>query len=199
MRYSYAEKMAILEYARDNGMLKAARDFSVSSSTIVRWNRKYKIYETVEMRDFSIELRTEILQYAQKYGLTNAMRKYSIAIHTMQQWNKTLNIYKQTGRKKGVPQKQQTKRATEEYKRHVLEYAAQHGPTAACEHFDVPESTLRNWNKKLNVYQTRPLRQFTDEEKAQIITFAEMYGKAAAEREFHVTSWQILTWIQHKR
>ena len=90
MAYTYAEKCAILEYARDNGTIAAARHFGVSSSTVIRWNRKYQIYETQTMRVFSVEQKIAILEYANAHGLTNAMNHYDIDTATLQKWNEKL-------------------------------------------------------------------------------------------------------------
>ena len=93
MAYSYAEKIAILEFARNHGTIAAAEHFGVASSTVVRWNKKYQIYDTLIMRTFSIDQKIEMLQYANEHGLSNAMNHYEVDVATLQSWNKKLSLW----------------------------------------------------------------------------------------------------------
>lgn len=196
MAYTYAEKISILEYARDNGVIAAARHFDMQSSNIIRWNKKYKIYQTQEMRTFTDDQKIEILQYAQKHGLTNAMRQYNVDIATMMVWNRTRKIYTKTGRKKNAEYKQMTPETTIEFKIMVLTYVKDHGASDASRKFNIPHSTLRLWNEQLHIYKPRTLRKFTDAQKAEIVQYADMYGVTRAEKEFNVRSNQIYDWAK---
>lgn len=195
MAYSYAEKIAILEYARDHGTIAAARHFGIPSSTVVRWNRKYKIYETQVMRAFSVEQKIEILRYANEHGLTNAMNHYCVDTATLQNWNKKLKIYQKHGSRHSDTINKLPLRISDAEKRAVLEYARDHGPAAAARVFNIAASTIRLWNNEFKVYKTRCHRTFSDEQKSEIIAIAEQFGIPHAAREFGVTGSQISDWI----
>lgn len=195
MAYSYEEIISILKYARDNGTIAAAQHFGVASSTVVRWNNKYKIYETQVMRTFSVEQKIEMLQYANQHGLTNAMNHYSIDVATLQSWNKKLHVYKQHGQKRATTTNKLPERKSEEFKRLVLECARDNGPSKAARMYNVAASTIRLWNKELNVYPTRAHRTFTPEQRAEIIAYANEHGIATAAHKFNVVGFQIQNWI----
>lgn len=159
--------MTILNWARANGVVSAARRFGVETSTILRWNRKYKIYSPRPQRTFSLEQKIEILNYAQKYSLTHAMQKYNLEIGTMQNWNKTLHIYTTSGRKEKTIYLKHNPCTSDAHKMRVLQYAKIYGPSAASREYGVPKSTIHLWNNRYNVYKTRAFHKFTDEKKAR--------------------------------
>lgn len=198
MAYSYAGKIAILEYARDHGTIAASKHFGVAPSTIVRWNRKYKIYETQVMRTFSVEQKIEALQYANIHGLTNAMNHYNIDTATLQNWNKKLKIYQKHGSRHSNTINKLPLRISDAEKRAILEYARDHGATAAARAFNIAASTIRLWNQELNVYAPRKHRKFTDEQKSEIIAVAEQFGIPHTAREFNLVGSQIQDWINNK-
>ncbi len=195
MKYSYALKISILEYARDHGTIAAARHFGITSSTVVRWNRKYKIYETQVMCTFSVEQKIEMLRYANEHGLTNAMNHYCVDTATLQNWNKKLKIYQKHGSRHSDTINKLSLRISDAEKRAILEYARDHGPTAAAREFNIAASTIRLWNNVFKVYKTRCHRTFSDEQKSEIIAMAEQFGIPHAAREFGVAGSQISDWI----
>ena len=202
MTYTLTEKMNILKYARQYGPIAASRHFNVPSCSIIRWNRKYKVYETQKMRTFSVAEKTEILQFAETNGLTAAMHKYNIDMSTMRVWNETLKIYNQCGRKTNASYKTKYCRETDEYKINVLNFARQFGPSAAFKKFRISSATLSEWNKKFKIYKTRIKRVFTPNKKREIIQFADEHGPEAASRQFCVRCNQIQQWrddINHKK
>ena len=195
MKYSYAEKMAILEYARDNGTIATARHFGVASSTIVRWNHRYEIYETQTMRVFSVEQKIEMLQYANEHGLTNAMNHYDIDTATLQKWNETLKIYKNNNTRHTNTTNKLPVRVSDEFKIRVLVYARDNGATAASRTYDIAQSTIRHWNNKFRIYITRTHRTFSPAQKNEIIAYASMHSIADAARCFDVAGSQIQDWM----
>ena len=199
--YSEELKIAILEYARDCGTIAAAKHFAVASSTVVRWNHKYKIYEMQTMRVFSVDQKKEILQYANEHGLINAMNHYDIDTATLQQWNKTLKVYKNNNGRHSNTTNKLSMRVSDGFKIYVLEYARDHGPSMAAQTFNIAPSTIRLWNKELKVYSTRKHRKFSSEQKEQIIEYATKNSIAAAANQFNVAGCQIKGWIdtQNKR
>lgn len=199
MKYSYAEKMAILEYARDNGTIAAARHFGVASSTIVRWNHKYQIYETQTMRVFSVEQKIAMLQYANEHGLTNAMNHYDIDTATLQKWNETLKVYKKNNPIHTNTTNKLFVRVPGDFKIRVLEYARDNGPSAAARTYNIAASTIRLWNKEFNIYPTRTHRAFSSEQRAEIITYANEHSIASAAHEFNVAGFQIQDWINKQK
>ena len=196
--YTYAEKMVILEYARDYGTIAAARHFGVQSSNIVRWNRKYKIYETQTMRTFSVAQKIEMLQYANEHGLTNAMNHYNVDTATLQNWNKKLQIYKQNGPRHNNTTNKLPVRISDAEKLTVLEYARDHGPSAASRVYGIATSTIRLWNNEFNVYKPRKHRTFSDKQKSEIIEYADEHGIAAAAHKFNLIGSQIQDWIDNQ-
>lgn len=194
MAYTLYEKMEILTWAKEHGTIDAARKFGVASSTVVRWNREYHVYEIQEMHLCTEEKKIEILTYANNNGLTNAKNHYHISVYAMQQWNKQLKIYSHTGRKETVGTKTRYSRESVKFKITVLQYAKEHGPIAASRHFDVAESTIAVWNKKYKVYQKRRLRTFSDAQKQEILNYADKNGIPAAAREFDLAGHQIAQW-----
>lgn len=199
MAYSYVEKMTILNWARANGAVSAARRFGVETSTILRWNREYKVYSPRPQRTFSLEQKIEILNYAQKYSLTHAMQKYNLEIGTMQNWNKTLHIYTSNGRKEKTIYSKHNPRTSDAHKMRVLQYAKIYGPSAASREYGVPKSTIHLWNNRYNVYKTRAFRKFTDEKKQEIIKFAQRGTLSVAARKYQVSIYQIQEWAKAQK
>lgn len=195
MAYSYAEKIAILEFARNRGTIAAAEHFGVASSTVVRWNKKYQIYDTLIMRTFSIDQKIEMLQYANEHGLSNAMNHYDVDVATLQAWNKKLNVYKRRGTKRFSTTNKLPVRGSLATKMRVLEYARDNGPSAASRTYNIAISTIRFWNQELNVYPTRKYRAFSAELQSEIIAYANQHGIADAARHFKVRVFQIQDWI----
>lgn len=195
MKYSYAEKMAILEYARDNGTIAAARHFGVASSTVVRWNHKYEVYETQTMRVFSVEQKIEMLQYANEHGLTNAMNHYDIDTATLQKWNETLKVYKNNNTRHTNTSNKLPMRVSDTFKIRVLEYARDNGAAAASRAYVIAPSTIQHWNSKFRIYITRTHRTFSRAQKNEIIAYATKHSIADAARCFNVAGYQIQDWI----
>lgn len=199
MAYSLAEKISILEYARDNGTIAAANHFGVASSTVVRWNRKYQIYETQTMRNFSVPQKIQILQYANDYGLINAASHYDIDAATLQRWNRELGVYTQHLSRHNDTVNKLPVRVSESEKIMILEYARDFGPSAAARTYNIAASTIRLWNNALNIYQTRQHRTFSPEQKCEIIAWANDFGIASAARQFSIPGFQIQDWINRQK
>lgn len=196
MAYDKDSIITILNYARDNGPTKAAKFFGIQYSTIRRWNNKYNVYEVQEMREFSDEKKIEILTYANQYGLISAMREYDLDVSTMRAWNKEFKIYQQTGRKKNATHQKKMERYSEEFILEVLNFVKKEGVSKAMRKYDLPDSTIRAWNKKYQVYTPRKARKFSDALKKLIVKYAHAYSVPEAVKKYDVTNDQIKDWTQ---
>ena len=194
MKYTEEYKIAVLNWAKENGTTIAARHFKLQSSTIIRWNKKYNIYQMQPMRSFTEEQKVEILMYAETCGLTNAMRLYKVDTATIQDWNKTRAIY--TGKKDKAQNKKKRKIVSEDKILEILNFAKTNGASAAIQKYNVPQSTLQNWNKKYKVYETRQATKYSDETKQMITDFAQRYSIAEAARKFALPGHLIKKWLQ---
>ncbi len=188
--------MTVLNYAKDNGSTKAAKHFNMQHSTIRRWNEKYHVYEIQEMRKFSEQQKVEILKYANQHGLSSAMREFNVDIHTIRQWNQKLNIYQNTGRRKNTTHEKHLMRQSEDFKLEVLNFAKEHGVSKTMRKYNLPDSTIREWNKVYKIYTPRKARSFSEAEKKLIIKYAEKHSVPDAAREYSVTGDQIRQWAQ---
>ena len=194
MAYDKDSIITILNYARDNGPTKAAKVFGIQYSTIRRWNNKYNVYEVQEMREFSDEKKIEILTYANQYGLISAMREYDLDVSTMRAWNKEFKIYQQTGRKKNATHQKKMERYSEEFILEVLNFVKKEGVSKAMRKYDLPDSTIRAWNKKYQVYTPRKARNFSDAQKKLIVKYAQTHSVSNATKKYNVTNDQIKDW-----
>lgn len=89
-------------------------------------------------------------------------------INQIEYRNKCLGIYPR-GRNKPV---------SEELKPEILKYAATNGTLAASREFDVPNSTIRLWNKKLNVYTPKPgNKKFSHEKRVKTLNLVQKLAK----------------------
>lgn len=88
VRESPEYKIAVLEYARDNGPSAAARKYNIAPSTIRLWNNQYHIYRPRKHRTFSPEQKQEIINAAQSQGIAHAANKYGVAGFQIQDWIK---------------------------------------------------------------------------------------------------------------
>lgn len=193
MTYTEEYKIIVLNWAKEHGTIGAARHFDLQSSTIIRWNKKYRIYEIRPMRKFSEKQRIEILNFAEERGLTNAMRFYNVDVATIQEWNETRKIY--TGKKTEPQEKKKYIEKSESEILEILNFAKTRGPVAAARKYNVPDSTIRNWNAKYKVYETRKKRNYSDETKSRIVCFALQKTVAEAAKEFNLSNHQIRKWI----
>lgn len=196
MAYSPEFIMSVLHYAKANGPTKAATYFGIQYSTIRRWNEKYNIYTPQHMREFSEQQKIEILEYANKHGLTSAMREYDIDLSTMRTWNERLGLYQQTGRRNNTTHKKQLTHQSTEFKLAVLNFVKKHGLSKTISKYDLPYSTIREWNKVYKIYTPRKARVFSEAEKKLIIKYAENHSVPRAAREYNVTGDQIRKWAQ---
>ncbi len=199
MAYTLTEKMNILNWARDHGTIDAARKFCVQASTVIRWNRQYKVYQIQKNRTFSINQKVEILEYANQFGMTQAKKKYDVDYYTMRHWNETLKIYVQQGRRKTPKTHEKQPRKTDEFKIMVLKCAKRYGTTFASKKYGVATSTVRMWNDQFHIYTPRKNRFFTQHHKQSIIEYAMQSGIAQAARKFNVSNSQIKTWINKSK
>lgn len=196
MAYNIDFIITVLSYARDNGPTKAAKFFGIQYSTIRRWNNKYKVYDVQEMREFSDAEKIEILTYANQHGLTSARREYDLDIYTIYAWNKKFKIYQQTGRKKNATHQKKMERYSEEFILAVLNFVKKEGVSKAMRKYDLPDSTIRAWNKKYQVYTPRKARNFSDAQKKLIVKYAHAYSVSDATKKYDVTNDQIKDWAQ---
>ena len=196
MKYSLDFIMDVLKYAKDNGSTRAARHFDIQHSTIKRWNDRYHVYEAQENRKFSEQQKTEILVYANEHGLSSAMREYNVDVATIREWNEKRGIYQQTGRRKDATHKKQTVHQSEKFKLEVLNFVKQHGISKAMRKYNLPDSTIRSWNKQYKVYVPRKARCFSEAEKRLIVKFAEEHSVTKAAHDYSVTTEQIRNWAQ---
>ncbi len=196
MAYDIDFIMTVLNYARDNGPTGAAKFFGIQYSTIRRWNDKYKVYDVQEMRKFSDAEKIEILTYANQHGLTSAMREYNLDVSTMRVWNKEFKIYQQTGRKKDATHQKKMERYSKEFILTVLNFVKKEGASKAMDKYNIPDSTIRAWNKKYQVYTPRKARKFSDAQKKLIVKYAHAYSVPEAVKKYDVTNDQIKDWTQ---
>lgn len=178
--YSDTFKKKVLEYARDNGVMDAARHYGLPHATITRWNRTLKVYETVPPQ-YPLEKRMEILRYAAAHGKRTAARRFNVSVGSIDLWDKGLKIV-------GARQK----KFTGANKLEILEFARDFGVLAAADKFDVLPSQIVKWNKSLRVYKSNT--NYSEDEKIKILTYARDYGVTAAEQEFDVTQNTMLRW-----
>lgn len=195
-RYAEKYKLSVLEYAKEFGVVKASKDYGLPTKTILRWNDIFHIYEKQVMRTFSDETKKEVLEYANNYGLTSAMREYDIDTAIILTWNKIFKIYQGTGRRKNATHQKKFEIAPVEKQLEILKFAKEHGPSKAIRKYNVPMSSLRNWNKELKVYPVRKPRTFTPQQKQQIVHYAMTESVPQAACMFNVYSSQIYTWAK---
>lgn len=196
MKYEEDFIMSVLEYAKTEGPIKAAKHFQLQYSTIRRWNDKRNVYDRQENRRFSEKEKIKILEYANIHGLSTTTSIFDVDAYTIYKWNETLKIYNPTGRKKNTTRKKQSGRANKEFKLEVLNFVKEKGMAEAMQKYDIPDSTIRSWNKVYNVYTPRKARNFSDSQKKLIIKYAEEHSVPQAASQYDVTSEQIRDWAQ---
>lgn len=196
MAYSDAYKIAVLKEAKKFGMIYAAKTHKLPPKTLLRWNDKFKIYEKQHMRKFTDEEKIKILEYANQYGMTSAQREFNVDVATQRSWNEVFGIYKKEGRRKNATHVKKLERTTLEFKKEVLNFAKQYGISKATRKYNVPASSLQNWNKELKIYAIRQFRKFTDEKKAEIIQYAVKTTLADAAKKYDIGSSYIKKWIK---
>lgn len=174
------KKIEVLTYAKENGVVQAARHYNIKHATIVRWNKQLHIYEP-QTASYPLSKRTEVLNYAAKHGVRAAARQFKVATHSIEIWNSELKIYGSFIRK-----------FSKEQKIEILQYARDYGVIAAADKYDVSPTTIISWNGKLHVYQLK--KPYTNGEKIKILTFARDNGMTAAEQKFDLPSTTILRW-----
>ena len=196
MAYSDAYKIAVLKDAKKFGTIYAAKKHKLPPKTLLRWNDKFKVYEKQHMRKFTDEEKIKILEYANQYGMTSAQREFDIDVATQRSWNTIFKIYKKEGRRENATHVKKFERATLEFKKEVLNFAKQYGISKAVRKYNVPASSLQNWNRDLKVYAIRQFRKFTEEKKAEIMQYATETSLAEAAKKYDVGSSYIKKWIK---
>lgn len=157
-RHSDAEKLKILKFAKEHGVVAAAQHYNVNSQLISQWNRKFKIY-TPKPANYSHEYKIQVLTYARDHGARAAAKKFGVSENIVSIWNAELKVYTKTVRIFNDGQR-----------RTVLLYARDYGIAAAADKFDVNPSTIIRWNKKYKVYES--MREYTPRQISDILTYA---------------------------
>ena len=199
MAYTKEFKIATLNHAKEiESLPRAAKAAGIDERTIYRWNRKYKICEVRQVREFSVSEKIEILDYANKHGLTGAMQKFDIAIHNLLMWNKDLKIYEPIGRRVQSDAPNRYERVSLEKKLEILKYVKDNDLVSASKKYNKAISTIQYWNSVLKVYKTREHRIFTPEDKEAIIQDADKTSIADAAKKYKLRGHQIQEWIKDK-
>ena len=192
MAYKYEDRIKILEYVRDVGLIAAVRHFRVSTSTIAKWNQMYNIYSVQTKRTFTDKQKRAILDFAFQHGLTNAMHHYDVSMTLIRNW--ATEFGKTTRFGHHIQCKYSAGHKSESYKITVLEYAKIHGPCAASRDFNVPRTTLVAWNEVYNIYPVRARRKFTEAEKQEILEYAKNNSWSAATRKYKIAPSLVRIW-----
>ena len=184
-RYTEEEKLEVLYCIRDGLHVNdAARALDVPASTIARWNRKYKIYDKREMREFSAEEKIEILKYAELHGISHAAADYHVGTSNIYDWAEVYGIYTKTGRKEAQRTAENRRPINEIFQ--ILSFAAEYGPTKAAVVYNVAESNIRYWNEIYHAYEPRSSAKIGSEKGEKIIMYASAEGVAHAAKKYGV-------------
>ena len=190
MAYSTAEKLEILNYAKEYGLEATVQTYHVSKATVILWNKKYNIYPVREKRIFSRDEKIAILKQAQKIGLNAAAHKFDIASQSLYQWNKSLRVYNKLSKAghKRRPHFSPTER------REILTYVKEHGLAKAIRKYHIASSTIYAWNNIYHVFETRGIRHFTPQQKQEILQFAAEKSVTHAAYKFDIATHTIRQW-----
>lgn len=178
--YTDNEKLEILRYARDHGVVAAAEHFNILRQLITKWNRQMQVYKP-KTPEYPTEKRIEVLRYAAQKGPTAAAKKFNVSIGIIELWNREHKIYSPSIRK-----------FTTENKIEILNYVKKYGLMEAADKYDVHASTIVSWNNKLHIYTLA--EPYSEDKKIEILTYARDNGVTAAEQKYDLPQATMLRW-----
>lgn len=197
MRKTTDEKIQILEFAKQFGVILAAQKFGVGRRTISTWNQMYKIYPTLTPRAYTREQKIEMLMYAAKYGQIATAEKYNIESSLLSAWNDEYNIYPRGGSMKN---KKHTKtlrpRLSDEQQLAIVGDANKFGIEFATIKYNITRHTVLYYARKWGNSPARPYRKFTNEQRAAVIKYAKRHGITNAGNKYAINATLIRTWIK---
>lgn len=202
MAHTDKQKIQILMYAKENGVMNAARYFGIPCPTLCTWNAQFKIYENSQANynrtkkvaeQYSEEEKIQILNFAKDYGLGLAQKKYNVGRYIMARWNEVYNVY--------VAQKHV--RYTEKQKIEILEHAAIFGRSNAVKTYNVTYALLGLWNTKYNICTPgrkagkktikKPCKISTAQQ-IEILEFAKKHGRMMATVKYNISTARLRAW-----
>lgn len=81
-------KLTVLNFVKENSMIKAVYKYNLPRSTIQYWNSIYRVYKPRKHRVFSNEQKEEIIQYASETSIAEAAKKYKMYGDQITRWIK---------------------------------------------------------------------------------------------------------------
>lgn len=79
-------KLTVLNFVKENSLLKAVHKYKLPRSTIQYWNGIYRVYDARKCRTFTDEQKQEIIQYANETSVADAAKKYKLYGHQITRW-----------------------------------------------------------------------------------------------------------------
>lgn len=196
MRLTEEQKLEVLKYAREHGVINAAHAFGVGRRTIFTWNSIYNVYSVPKPKKYSKEQKLEMLEYARIHGQIATAEKYNIESSLLSAWNAKYNIYPFGGvisRHHAVG-----KRLTDAQQLNIVRDANEHGFEWAAKKYGLSCESVKYYARKWGDAPTRQYRTFNDTQRAQIIEFAIKNGITCAERKYAVNATLIRMWIEKR-
>lgn len=195
MAYSEKEIFEILNYAKEYGVMKAAKKFNVYNGTIKRWNDEYKIYVPRVRREFSDDEKIKILTQVLTDGVIQTAYRNDISPIVLARWNAEFKIYPS-----GIAVTHGgLDNYTEEKKLEILQYTKEHGISRAARKYNVSQSLIQVWNAAYNYYETRPYTKRTPQEKAEILAYAAQHSVPQAARKYGLADGTIRGWLKQQK
>lgn len=180
MKYTDDQKIKMLRYAKQHGVVAAAEHYKIPHYLLVSWNRKFKIYKPQTL-NYSMATRRLVLEYAAVHGQRAAAQKFGVSVSVITIWNKEMQVY---GRK--------TKTFTDAQKIEILEFARDFGRAAAVDKYDVDPATISRWNRKYRIYDR--LETYSRDQIIERLMFVRDNGLAAAAKKYNMAKFTFNRW-----
>ena len=195
MAFSTAEKLEILNYAKEHGVMDASKKYKVHSGTIKYWNDEYNIYTPRVRREFSDEEKINILKQVLTDGVTKTAYKFNLSPIVLARWNAEFQVYPTgTAIAHAKPEGY-----SEEQKLEILQYTKAHGISRAARRYNVSQSLIQIWNMAYQYYKTRPYTKRTPEQKAKILAYAAQYSIPQAAKKYNLADGTIRGWLKQQQ
>ena len=186
MAYTNEEKIRILNFARDNGVVRAAQYFGLSKYSITAWNKQFQVYRQRGRVKYTDAQKLEMLEYARIHGPKKAADKFDVPCPTICTWNAQFKVFPNTQAHYNRTARSAVNYSNEE-KVQILKFAQTYGLGVAQKKFNVGRYIMARWNQEYRICTRKDYVKYTEEYKIAALRHAAKFGRKSAIDKYHVT------------
>jgi len=152
VQYDESFKKEVVDFRQLHGSRAALEKFGVGACNLARWTNKLSTITlcpttgelSVNNAKKQVYFKSKVVSFAREFGVKAASEKFNVAAVKIWDW-------KSKEKARSLPKKEKdfsiTKKTdySEEFKKQVMDYFVDHGPSETSRKFSVPRQTVKYW------------------------------------------------------